>query len=53
MKKPQTNGWGNGMRKWEGEKGPPKNVAWPRGLNPVLNVAWNDIAIATTSARLA
>jgi len=28
MKKPQKNEWGNGMRKWEGEKGSPKNLSW-------------------------
>jgi len=33
---------GNGMRKWEGEKGPPKNLAWaPRGLNPALLLMLN------------
>jgi len=37
--KPQKKGWGKGMRKWKGEKGPPKNLTWaPRGLNPALIV---------------
>jgi len=37
MKKPQKRGWESGIRKWEGEKGPLKNLAWgPRGLNPAL-----------------
>jgi len=28
MKKPQKKGLGNWMRKWKGEKGTPKNLAW-------------------------
>jgi len=29
---------GNGIGKWEGEKGPPLNLAWgSRGLSPALN----------------
>jgi len=37
MKIPQKKGLGNGLRKWEVEKGPPKDFAWgPRGLNPAL-----------------
>jgi len=33
MNKPQKKGWGNGMRKWEEEKGSPKKLAWvPEGL---------------------
>jgi len=30
-------GLGSGMRKWEGERGPSRNLAWvPGGLNPAL-----------------
>lgn len=38
MKIPQKKGLGNGLRKWEVEKGPPKDFAWgPRGLNQALH----------------
>src|SRR6218665_15118 len=34
----QEREYGNGMKKWEDEKGPLLNLAWgPRGLNPALS----------------